>query len=872
MRNNFTGDGTHNNWYNVRSSSQDSQDDGLANNGSQSIRFVINHDDGKGDANNQNNDYIVLDNVAHAWTLFQPGNSYVYFNGHEFDRTGNTTFFLKDGRGDALGGMYGTIITTMLDIRNSYGRGNFQERFIDPGGSSAIYAFELTGSMLVGLNIGYNPNSATRTMATSFTPGQHLVELTGNWQDPSGTVLHTVTVGSGGTVTINIPWDNANNGNKGYVVYVLPRPQGSISLTNVSQTLAPDNTGNNATDRLTAIDVITGNSFNVNVNTTAVTLTDGYRDHSADGDRGYLKVDGGLDLNNNGHVDFTSQSDTRYGFENFSTTNSPGYNNANGNGVYAQSIDSSQLSEGYHYITSRVYRQRSDGGPDIYTDLKKVIYVDRIPPSSQIAGLTQIQVGNTKNVNVQTRSLDLTADNVQVFTDLGSALTDQQVLAMINSNSASTQTDRDLFSKDFTNVTTGTHVLSIVTREITGNYAIVRATGYQVTGGTGLGFGDLDANGAVNSSDISQFQTVLQSNNTQFNAGAEANTDGQIDLADTFLLGPRLSQLNVDASTQTAYQNLIHSAYVTSGTYTVNANHTVFDVTAGATHVTAGNTLTARSIRGNSLVIDSGAVATIQPLAQSGSASVLSSLSITGTGQFDLNDTALVVNYGTETTHATRDAIRNLLKNGRNAGAAQAAPWNGAGGIISTYAHNNGNGFNLALGYADNADLASVRASGSYTSFGGQTVASNTVLVQLTRGADATLDGIVDGQDVAIIGTHFQKPSSGQWCFGDFDYSGTCDGSDVAVLGTTFGKTSPILSPAQMTAEFGSAFTAAFDARQGDTLPEPGILTMLGLSGMAMVGKRRRRIPGEQNQPAPGQSHVTSRDGEGAVFRAITAP
>jgi len=222
--------------------------------------------------------------------------------------------------------------------------------------------------------------------------------------------------------------------------------------------------------------------------------------------------------------------------------------------------------------------------------------------------------------------------------------------------------------------------------------------------------------------------------------------------------------------------------------------------------------------------------------------SILSSVPvIDATSQMDLGDHTLIVNYpASDTTHSTREAIRNLLVNGRNAPPANAAPWNGNGGITSTYAHNVGNGFNLAIGYADNTDLAAVRASGSYTTFGGQTVASNTVLVQLTRGADATLDGVVDGQDVAIIGTHFQKPGSGQWCFGDFDYSGTCDGSDVSVLGTTFGKTSPILSPAQMTAEFGSAFTAAFEAGQSGAVPEPASLTLIGLAGFALVNRRRR--------------------------------
>jgi len=48
------------------------------------------------------------------------------------------------------------------------------------------------------LNIGYNPGSLARTINTSFAAGTHLVELTGNWQDPSGTIPQTVTVASGG--------------------------------------------------------------------------------------------------------------------------------------------------------------------------------------------------------------------------------------------------------------------------------------------------------------------------------------------------------------------------------------------------------------------------------------------------------------------------------------------------------------------------------------------------------------------------------------------------------------------------------------------------------------------------------------------------
>ena len=66
----------------------------------------------------------------------------------------------------------------------------------------------------------------------------------------------------------------------------------------------------------------------------------------------------------------------------FTTVNNPGFGSGTGNGLYTQAIDTTQLSEGYHHITTRAYRQRSDGGPDIFTDFKKVVYIDRFKPIS----------------------------------------------------------------------------------------------------------------------------------------------------------------------------------------------------------------------------------------------------------------------------------------------------------------------------------------------------------------------------------------------------------------------------------------------------------------------------------------------------------
>src|SRR3989442_15664687 len=111
----------------------------------------------------------------------------------------------------------------------------------------------------------------------------------------------------------------------------------------------------------------------------------------------------------------------------------------------------------------------------------------------------------------------------------------------------------------------------------------------------------------------------------------------------------------------------------------------------------------------------------------------------------------------------------------------------------------------------------------------------------MTQGADANLDGVVNGQDVTIVGNNFGQTTSGQWYLGDFDYSGMCDGTDVSILGTTFGKTTPTLSPAQLSAEFGTAFAQAFEAGQSAAVPEPGGAVVLGMAAAVLAGGRRKR-------------------------------
>jgi hypothetical protein len=92
----------------------------------------------------------------------------------------------------------------------------------------------------------------------------------------------------------------------------------------------------------------------------------------------------------------------------------------------------------------------------------------------------------------------------------------------------------------------------------------------------------------------------------------------------------------------------------------------------------------------------------------------------------------------------------------------------------------------LSVAYADNAAMP----LGALSTFLGQSVDTSTVLVRITRTGDANLDGIVNNDDVTIVGANyapgFARPS---WALGDFDYNGFVDNDDVTLLGAFFNPT-----------------------------------------------------------------------------------
>jgi alpha-amylase len=600
MVGNLSGNGLQNNWHNLRNAALDVNDDGL-HNGSQGVTFVDSHDkhdDGQG---NPSRPYLYK--VAYAYTLMMPGNAEVYYNAREFGERSDSFPYDIGGTSnpmsnDALGGYFGGDVAKLVSIRSAYGRGDFRERWIDEAfgdtngngyQDSNIYIFERSKELVVGLNSRLDPGYDERNpVQTDFAANTYLVELTGNADnatvDPGGNIYHTLKVNASGQVKMRVP-RNASHG-LGYVIYGLPAPEGTMSLSNISQVLAggTPTADTSGTTRLNSIDVITANSFTVQLNTTPVTLpppegeTNPVRDVHADGDYAVVRIDGGMDLNSSGGVDNTTLTSTGYGFENFTTTNSPGFvwsNGANvgtGYGTYAQAIDATQLSEGRHYITVRAYRHRNsgtggDGGPAVFTDFKRTIYVDRLPPNSAVTSFAPYasDPNNPNNRDLIVRSVDGTANNVHFLLDLPANLTNSQILAMLSGSTQGNYYDRDGFYRGYNGVTDGNHVVTVVSYEPTGNLNVQRFSGWYTDTNIGLGFGDMNSSGLYTTSDIrcsgacsnNSVEDVLYSQNNKFRAAFDVNGDGLGDDRDLFLLGNELVSRGAGQTVLDSYTDLL---------------------------------------------------------------------------------------------------------------------------------------------------------------------------------------------------------------------------------------------------------------------------------------------------------------------------
>ncbi len=712
------GNSSGNNWYNVVTSSLDYSDDGLLN-GSEGVKFVNDQDGGVPAPG--------LVQVAYAYSLMLPGQQEVYYNGQNINNesgSGSSGYFPEGGASDpkdsamgALGGNFDTNvqnsaysnlnITNLVDIRNRYGRGNYREDWIETN----LLAYERTGSAIVLLSNATTIDTSlptgvdyeTRTMSVSFAPGTWLEELTGNatssYADPNGEIPEFVQVQTGGVIPGgglftakflgNAVYNKGSttshySTNDGFLIYGLPTPTGTLSTTGVSSVMAsqtgtgttpggwePNANYSNGTARNTAVNVVTGSMFTLNLNTVEanlqVTPTQIYHDQDADGDNAQFTIDGGaITVASNGQTSTTPGSNgetidptsVSYGYQNFASS-SPGYYNANGNGAYSQTIDTAGLSIGYHYIEAIAFRHNSNTtAPPVYNDWYETIYVDRGTPSSGIQSFAPFASAPTTYEN---RQLDVQSDGTTnseyAFLNLPVGITNAQILNMITTGNyavngvtykggLATQIDQNLFSYGFNGLQNGNNVATVVSYRPDGNETIQRFTASQVpdlghSTLNGLGLGDLNEDGHINSTDVNQFFQVVQSNGQQFNPSADMTGQGINDVNDWLLFDQELQQNSLLNSSNTYYVSPATIAAFNAASPDVsvpvatgasyNLQVPVSSATLGSVSMGAGSTLT---VSGTNL--NAPYTLTLGTTSVSGSASFIASNNGTGAGVLNL--------------------------------------------------------------------------------------------------------------------------------------------------------------------------------------------------------------------------------------------
>jgi len=532
-------------WLNVLEASIDNRDGGL-NNGSLGVHHVSSHDNANSGQNK--------DTFAFAYVLMRSGPAVVYHNALQWGENQNN-FPRRDGRDDALG-LGGNHIRRLVKLRNQFARGRFDVlNNTDPVNQSLndiiimqrskdVGDGELVGNVLVGVSdLQTNGQDATdqRWVQTAFAPGTRLHEMTGNADnntvdlpgDSDDDIAEVLVTNEEQRVLIKVPRNrNANgvNHGRGYVVYAPAVPTGTLALTNVAYTIDADPAGTpDYRQRITPIDVIEADTFEIQLTTTQTDSEDPNTDDNA-----VFRINRGfIDYNGNGAVDYLDSSTPHYGSEDFLTQFDPLWDNPESeNGVYRQEIDAAALGEGFHYIRVMAFRHRDDGGDPIFAEFRKVIYVDREDPQIELLSPTHTCNNDvtTLPLDVVVKNADLTADRVHIFLD-EPAGTDLESLAELGFGEA--DRDYDLFTRTFAALVSGNHRLDVlVFEETTGDVQQYTYTGIQATTGSGLGPGDINADGVRDGDDIKPFLLVLFGVNPNFSPPSDINCDGLNDADD----------------------------------------------------------------------------------------------------------------------------------------------------------------------------------------------------------------------------------------------------------------------------------------------------------------------------------------------------
>jgi T5SS/PEP-CTERM-associated repeat protein len=272
------------------------------------------------------------------------------------------------------------------------------------------------------------------------------------------------------------------------------------------------------------------------------------------------------------------------------------------------------------------------------------------------------------------------------------------------------------------------------------------------------------------------------------------------------------------SGTGNLYVQTTLTVYNTTGTsFEVNGgtvNATTLNLSAATYTQTAGSS-TFGKITGTGEANIMGGRTT---LSVGGGSSQLNALIISGNGALDLTNNHLFINFG-----ASADPFPTIV--GYVATGYAGGAWNGPGIDSSSASANT----HYALGCVDGASgIVSGLAPGQ-------------IEIAYALYGDINLDGVVNGNDFAILASHFGHIVTGGWEQGDLNYGGTVNGNDFALLAGNFGKTATgtaVTLPASQWAAL-DAFAAAHGLLSD--VPEPTTATLAVATAACLFARRQRR-------------------------------
>lgn len=200
-------------------------------------------------------------------------------------------------------------------------------------------------------------------------------------------------------------------------------------------------------------------------------------------------------------------------------------------------------------------------------------------------------------------------------------------------------------------------------------------------------------------------------------------------------------------------------------------------------------------------------------LFSSGGNIVTETVGVTSTGRFDLSTSKLVIERQAGTDEAL--TLRKVL----DASSGSTGLYSSA---ITDSRH--------AIGFAD---AASVFATLPSTWFG-EAISGNELLVKVALKGDANLNGSVSFDDLLVVAQHYGQHDR-YWWQGDFDYSGIVDFDDLLLIAQNYGGVG-ITELQSLDSDFRSDWSLALSL-----VPEPSSLAALSAIAFALPRHRRRR-------------------------------